>query len=220
MAAATAAAAGGGSGGSGGSGGAGGSSGTSSVWRHLAEVTSELTVGRDPEVAATLIHLMLGPNAFFLTLKVEGAAPPPAPDDDFWTLFDLTEETALEHAEDMNYKVCASLSPAIFLLPPINTNVPSHSHSHSHHSTTHALLPHPYSFFLFPPAPLTLSKHEYSVFFREPVRSNSRYHFPIITLLPNMRTLKRRRNFFPLSSPPHLPTLFLRPVHPPVMNDL
>lgn len=64
-----------------------------------------LTAGKDPEVAATLIHLMLGPNTFFLSMKAEAAPPAPEPDEDFWTLFDLTDETAVEHAEELNYKV-------------------------------------------------------------------------------------------------------------------
>ena len=80
----------------------------SSMWRHLAEVTSILMAGKDPEVAATLIHLMLGPNTFYMSLKVQGAQPDPEPDEDFWALFDLNEETALDYAEEMNYKDIAN----------------------------------------------------------------------------------------------------------------
>ena len=78
------------------------------MWHHLAEVTSILMTGKDPEVAATLIHLMLGPNTFYMSLKVQGARPDPQPDEDFWALFDLEEDSALDHAEDMNYKDIAN----------------------------------------------------------------------------------------------------------------
>jgi hypothetical protein len=79
----------------GGRGGSGGSDEDGSAvakWRHLTEVMLELTSDLIVEKAATLIHLVLGPNTYFLAVKTEDAPPQPAADDAFWNLFDLTEE--------------------------------------------------------------------------------------------------------------------------------
>ena len=80
----------------------------SSMWRHLVEVMSVLTAGKDPKTAATLIHLVLGPNTFYMTLRVQGSIPDPVHDEDFWALFDLDNESALDYAEEMSYKDIAN----------------------------------------------------------------------------------------------------------------
>ena len=90
-------------------------------WRHLATVVLAMTrtmPSGDQETHATLIHLMLGPNEFYLRLVTgESLAPvttetdgdagdaaavaPVAPP--FFCTFDLTDDTASDYAEDCEY---------------------------------------------------------------------------------------------------------------------
>jgi len=96
-------------------------------WRYLARVVRSLTNEiDDPERAATLVHLMLGPNEFYLRVvtgeslepfnggiqDVDRAAAENAENAEtaqhsaspFFATFDLTDETAGDYAEDCDWK--------------------------------------------------------------------------------------------------------------------
>lgn len=66
-------------------------------------MTKEIIADMHVTKAATFIHLLLGPNKFFFQQMSE-VMPEPKPSHQFWTIFDLIEETAIEHAEDKNYQ--------------------------------------------------------------------------------------------------------------------
>ena len=91
-------------------------------WRRLARATRAMTRAakdkdgtllkdKSPETLATLVHLMLGPNEFYVRLLTGETTDPAAPAsggadaaEPFFVTFDLDDDTAGDYAEDRAWK--------------------------------------------------------------------------------------------------------------------